>query len=163
MFAAFTIPAAAEAIALFGVTTLLGALLFYWTKRLAPSWRDAYGQGAGDRASELMSQFRDLHERGGLSTGEFQHIKAKLAPLLQAENSAAAAQELSADARQTLREATHFVAERQQKRAAGAPSPGEGRAAQSEQREPSGAAGGAARGGCDAAPPAGGDSTREDR
>jgi uncharacterized membrane protein len=36
-------------------------------------------------ASELMSKFRELHSRGGLSDAEFRTIKTKLAARLQEE------------------------------------------------------------------------------
>jgi hypothetical protein len=35
--------------------------------------------------SELMTTFRDLHERGGLTDAEYRTIKAKLAEQMQAE------------------------------------------------------------------------------
>lgn len=47
-------------------------------------WR---GGSADDRlsASELLTKFRDLHSRGGLSDGEYRTIKTKLATQLEAE------------------------------------------------------------------------------
>jgi hypothetical protein len=51
---------------------------------LARKWRD---RAAKDKHSrhEMMANFRDLHERGGLSDEEFRTIKAKLATELKAE------------------------------------------------------------------------------
>jgi uncharacterized membrane protein len=47
-------------------------------------WR---GDAADDRpkASELLTKFRELHLRGGLSDDEFRTIKTKLAPQIEAE------------------------------------------------------------------------------
>ncbi len=47
-------------------------------------WRD---RSAEDRVdpNELMSNFRDLYERGGLSDEEFRTIKSKLASELRSE------------------------------------------------------------------------------
>jgi uncharacterized membrane protein len=45
------------------------------------------GGAAEDRpkASELLSKFREMHDRGGLSDDEYRTIKTKLAADLQAE------------------------------------------------------------------------------
>jgi uncharacterized membrane protein len=47
-------------------------------------WR---GGSADDResASELLTKFRELHSRGGLSDGEYRTIKTKLAAQLETE------------------------------------------------------------------------------
>jgi hypothetical protein len=47
-------------------------------------WR---GGSAEDRptANELLTKFRELHSRGGLSDGEYRTIKTKLATQIQAE------------------------------------------------------------------------------
>ncbi len=47
-------------------------------------WR---GDEANDRstASELLTKFREVHSRGGLSDGEYRTIKTKLATQLQTE------------------------------------------------------------------------------
>jgi uncharacterized membrane protein len=46
--------------------------------------RDRKGDDARD-ASEIMANFRDVYERGGLSDEEFRTIKAKLAKELKGE------------------------------------------------------------------------------
>lgn len=38
-----------------------------------------------DASSEMMTQFRDLHEQGGLSDEEFRNIKSKLAAKLRTD------------------------------------------------------------------------------
>lgn len=158
MPAPLTIPDAAKAIALFGGTILLAALLFYVIRLLSLRLRDAYSNTPVEQASELMSRFRDLHNQGGLSSGEYQHIKERLTPSLQAEATADAAEAIVADHRVALREAAAFAAAKLADRNAGAEN-----ACEPEQRETADPADHAARGGCDAAPSAGGDSTREDR
>ena len=47
-------------------------------------WR---GGSADDResASELLTKFKELHSRGGLSDGEYRTIKTKLATQLESE------------------------------------------------------------------------------
>ena len=47
-------------------------------------WR---GDAAEDRprASELLTKFRELHVRGGLSDDEYRTIKTKLAPQIDSE------------------------------------------------------------------------------
>lgn len=51
---------------------------------VARRWRDRSAQDRLD-PNELMSNFRELYERGGLSDEEFRTIKAKLASELKAE------------------------------------------------------------------------------
>ena len=52
--------------------------------RVVRSWR---GGAADDRpkVSDLLTKFRDLHARGGLSDDEYRTIKTKLASELEAE------------------------------------------------------------------------------
>lgn len=47
-------------------------------------WRGGAVEDRPD-ASELLSKFRDLHDRGGLSDDEYRTIKTKLATELQRE------------------------------------------------------------------------------
>jgi hypothetical protein len=49
--------------------------------------RSLRGGSADDRpkASELLTKFRELHLRGGLSDDEYRTIKTKLAPQIDAE------------------------------------------------------------------------------
>jgi hypothetical protein len=51
---------------------------------VARRFRDRSAQASLD-PNELMSNFRDLYEQGGLSDEEFRTIKAKLAAELKAE------------------------------------------------------------------------------
>jgi hypothetical protein len=51
---------------------------------LARKWRDRAARDKHGR-HEMMANFRDLHERGGLSDEEFRTIKAKLATELKGE------------------------------------------------------------------------------
>ena len=60
----------------FGVTAL-GLVL-------VRKWRDRASRADGT-SSEIMANFRDLHDRGGLSDEEFRTIKAKLASSVKAE------------------------------------------------------------------------------
>jgi hypothetical protein len=69
-----------QALVLFAIIFALMALVLAVARR----FRD---RSARDRLdpNELMSNFRDLHERGGLSDEEFRTIKAKLADELKSE------------------------------------------------------------------------------
>jgi hypothetical protein len=69
-----------HALVLFAIIFALTAV----TLAVARRFRD---RSAKDRLdpNELMSNFRDLYERGGLSDEEFRTIKAKLADELKAE------------------------------------------------------------------------------
>ncbi|TWT87117.1 hypothetical protein Mal64_26520 [Pseudobythopirellula maris] len=75
-----TIPPMAQAALLFALILALAAGAFW----LVRSWtgRDAED---GPEASELLTKFREVHSRGGLSDDEFRTIKTKLAPELGAE------------------------------------------------------------------------------
>jgi uncharacterized membrane protein len=63
---------------------LCGAVLIAVSVYLMKRFRD---RSAGDQpeASELMSKFREIHSRGGLSDEEFRTIKAQLAAQLSRE------------------------------------------------------------------------------
>ena len=47
-------------------------------------WRGGSAEDRGD-ASELLTKFRELHARGGLSDDEYRTIKTKLATQIDAE------------------------------------------------------------------------------
>ena len=79
-----TIPAVAQAMALFGVVLALAAGLFYFVRNWSSRTDDDRQQ-----ASSMLSIFRDVHSRGGLSDSEYRTIKGKLAPELKADTSAA--------------------------------------------------------------------------
>ena len=57
---------------------------------LVRKWVDRIGEGRPD-PHELLTNFRELHARGGLSDVEFRTIKTKLAPELGAEEALGAA------------------------------------------------------------------------
>jgi hypothetical protein len=65
---------------LFGAIFALAAIVLAVGRRL----RDRSAKDKLDR-HEMMSNFRDLYERGGLSDEEFRTIKSKLAAELKAE------------------------------------------------------------------------------
>lgn len=75
-----TIHPVAKATFLLAVALAAGAVLLWLAKR----WR---GTAAGDgySPSESLTNFRELHSRGGLSDEEFRTIKSKLANQLNAE------------------------------------------------------------------------------
>ncbi len=75
-----TIPAVAQAIALFGVVLALAAGFFYFVRNWTSRTDDDRQQ-----ASSTLSIFRDVHARGGLSDSEYRTIKSKLAPELGAD------------------------------------------------------------------------------
>ena len=66
---------------------LLFAAIFALTAAVLAVARKLRGRAARDRLGrhEMMANFRELHERGGLSDEEFRTIKAKLATELKAE------------------------------------------------------------------------------
>ncbi len=68
------------ALALFAVIFVMTAAAVSFLRRL----RDRDAQDSTS-SNELISNFRDLHARGGLSDEEFRTIKAKLATELRAE------------------------------------------------------------------------------
>ena len=72
-------PLSSAALWFAAILTLL-ALAFVVARRFR-------GGAADDRpkANELLSKFRDLHARGGLSDDEYRTIKTKLAAELQTE------------------------------------------------------------------------------
>ena len=63
-------------IAIFALTAIVVAI--------ARKMRDRTGDDARD-ANEIMTNFREVYERGGLSDEEFRTIKAKLAKELKGE------------------------------------------------------------------------------
>jgi len=66
---------------------LLFAAIFVTTAIGIAIVRRCRGSAAGDRApsSKMMSKFRELHAKGGLSDEEFRTIKTKLATELKTE------------------------------------------------------------------------------
>ncbi len=63
-------------------SAVLFAALFFVTAigfAIARKFRDRSEAKRADRQQELMTKFRDLHARGGLSDEEYRTIKAKLA------------------------------------------------------------------------------------
>ena len=64
----------------FAVIFALSALAVIALRR----WRGSAFEGQPD-TSELLTKFRDLHDRGGLSDGEYRTIKTKLARQVDAE------------------------------------------------------------------------------
>lgn len=111
-------------------------------------------------ASQLMSQFRDLHARGGLSDKEFGRIKAKLGPEIQLEAGQTANATTMADAAILLQQ----TAEAMTTDWAATEAPEE----ESDRRDEAGGhgksggedpGGDAAQDDCDESPPNGGDST----
>lgn len=116
------------------------------------------GGGGGEAlsANQMLAGFRELHTSGELSEEEFGAIRSKLSPALRAEaDSAHAGATTMVDAAASLRGAAELMAETWAART--------DRDAQSDQRDPSDADGRDAQEGCDAAPPAGGDSTEDGR
>lgn len=169
VLAAFTIPPLAEAMALFAATLLLGAFVFYLAKRGLPAMRSAFSDGpTGEEASAMLSQFRDLHDRGGLSSGEFQHIKSKLGPQAQLETGEESAAQLLADGKDTLRDAARYAAQKLAESKADQATGGDSdaqdeRAAGPDKLDVSEADGRTAGEGCDVPPHDGGDSMEESR
>lgn len=121
--------------------------------------RERRGETKPVTANELLAEFRGLYDDGELTDEEFNHIRTRLVPLLQAEaNSAVASTHSMAEAAASLRGAAELLA--------GGWAGGAGRAdltGGTDQRDPNDAAGRDAHAGCDAAPPNGGDSTESDR
>lgn len=76
---AWAVPQLAKAITLLAlvIAVTAGAIL------LVRRWAGRTGDDVAD-ANELLSNFREVHARGGLSDGEYRTIKTKLAPELQA-------------------------------------------------------------------------------
>ena len=71
---------AEELVIWIAVLAILGAMAFYVVGRVRSK---AVQQEP--RSSELISKFRELHSRGGLSDAEFRTIKTALAEELQEE------------------------------------------------------------------------------
>ena len=69
-----------QAASWFAVIFALLALAFVLLRR----WRGG-AYDAQPTASELLTKFRELHRRGGLSDGEYRTIKTKLASQVDAE------------------------------------------------------------------------------
>ncbi|MEO0532122.1 MAG: hypothetical protein AAF266_16360 [Planctomycetota bacterium] len=143
----------------FWIALILGmtAGFFVFVRR----WAARRNRDVGATASEMMSQFRSLHARGGLSDEEFATIKAKLGPELQLEAGQAVSATTMAEAATLLQQTAEAMttdltaakkAADQSERVDEAVRRGE-----SGEDEPGG---GAAQDGCDEAPPNGGDSTR---
>ncbi len=63
------------------------AVIFALLALAVAALRRFRGDAADDRptANELLTKFRDLHARGGLSDDEYRTIKTKLATQLQTE------------------------------------------------------------------------------
>lgn len=95
-----TTPPIAVAVMWIALILAMTAGLFYVVRK----WAGKTGQ---DRpgASEMLSEFRELHARGGLSDLEYRRIKALLAPALQLEAEGAASAGVMAEATASLREA----------------------------------------------------------
>lgn len=149
-------------IGLIWIAVILGitAAAFVLIKKLGR--RRAARQGAS--ASQMLAQFRDLHGRGGLSDEEFSSIRSKLGPEVQNEAEDSVNSSSIADAAVALQNAAAMATEDWSGR--------EGSGSGRERPDPSGADGagdrsaeanGAAGEGCEADPPAGGDSTENDR
>ena len=70
-------------------SALLFAAIFALTAVALAVARKLRGRATNDTqdANEIMSNFRDVYERGGLSDEEFRTIKAKLASELKGEAS----------------------------------------------------------------------------
>ena len=100
-------------------------------------------------ASQMMAEFREMRSRGELNDEEFQRIKDRLGPQLQAELSEAGGAVSVADAAEVLKQTARTLLS--------------GYDGGAGERETTDAAGGAAQEGCDATPPANGDSTEERR
>lgn len=77
---AMSIHPVAEAAAMLALVLAMGAGVFWLMKRL----RDV-DVNDGPDASGMLTKFRDLHTRGGLSDDEYRTIKTKLAGQLQAD------------------------------------------------------------------------------
>lgn len=75
-----TIPALAKVAALFGLVLAMTAGFYFFVR----NWSGRTGDSR-EEASEMLTKFRDLHTRGGLSDNEYRTIKTKLAPDLGAE------------------------------------------------------------------------------
>lgn len=86
-----TIPALAKVAALFGLVLAMTAGFFFFMR----NWSGRTGDSR-EEASEMLTKFRELHTRGGLSDDEYRTIKTKLAPDLGAET--ISSREESADA-----------------------------------------------------------------
>lgn len=71
---------AAQVVILIAVVACLATMGFYIARKLRDDTTD--DQPA---SSELLTKFKELHARGGLSDEEFRTIKAKLAAQLQNE------------------------------------------------------------------------------
>lgn len=132
---------------------------------LARKLRQQRGDGRTLTANELLAEFRGLHDEGELTDEEFNHIRARLVPQLQAEaNSVAAANGSRSEAAASLRGTAELLAGGWAGGTEGVDVSGRGElAGGSGQRDPTDVDGRDAHDGCDAAPPNGGDSTGEDR
>lgn len=90
-----TIPALAKVAALFGLVLAMTAGFFFFMR----NWSGRTGDSR-EEASEMLTKFRELHTRGGLSDDEYRTIKTKLAPDLGAET--ISSREESADANEEM-------------------------------------------------------------
>ncbi len=75
-----TIPTLAKVAALFGLVLAMTAGFFLFVR----NWSGRTGDSR-EEASEMLTKFRELHTRGGLSDAEYRTIKTKLAPDLGAD------------------------------------------------------------------------------
>ncbi len=83
------------AIATLWLAVILGMTAGFFL--LVRKWAGRSGDSSQE-ASEMLTKFRHLHARGGLSDAEYRTIKTKLAPELQAievESSAPVSEEAS--------------------------------------------------------------------
>ena len=74
-----TIPPLAEATLLLALILAMTASFIYFVRR----WSGRIG-GARSDTSDMLTEFRELHARGGLSDTEYRTIKTKLAPEMSA-------------------------------------------------------------------------------
>lgn len=153
-----SIPPLAAAVFWIALILAITAGFFVFVRK----WAASRSQHAAT-ASQLMSQFRDLHSRGGLSDKEFARIKAKLGPEIQLEASEAVNATTMAEAATLLQQTAETLTN--DWAATEAP---DGQSKRRDERdeevergesgedEPGGDA---AQDGCDEPPPNGGDST----
>jgi hypothetical protein len=139
------------AVAIVWIAVILGMTAAFVV--FAHKWRQRRMREGAATASDLLAEFHEIRSRGEISEQEYQRIKQRLSSEVKRElseehaaNSGDPAQVLKATARRLL--ANHQPTSDN---------------ARTDEGETNGAAGGAAREGCDATPPNGGDSTEERR
>lgn len=134
------------ATATFWIAVILGMTAAFIV--FAHKWRGRRSHSGGPRASDLLAEFLEVRSRGDLSEQEYQRIKERLNAQIQREL-AEEGEANSGDAAQALKQTARILLADY--------------SARTDERETTGAASGAAREDCDAAPPSGGDSTEERR